>query len=151
MSEQIKCENCGGVMVPGADGRTYACPYCEAQQQVAIDAEQIAANLRADLANVEAFLVKLAQAMHGSFRDRTRVHHESGRIVLFEIDLDKDRFVAKRESDGVVAQHKKMVRGVALKTVTHPIDVWLELLAKALASHANTRAEAARVLAQIKV
>jgi DNA-directed RNA polymerase subunit M/transcription elongation factor TFIIS len=48
MSAQIKCTNCGAVMTPGADGRTYACKYCEAEQQVAIDAEQIAAGLRLD-------------------------------------------------------------------------------------------------------
>jgi hypothetical protein len=138
-------------MEPGADGRTYACPYCEAEQQVAIEAEQIAAGLRADLSNVSAFLTQLATTLHQSFGDRTRLHHDGSRVIGFEIDFDKDRFVAKHDVDGVVAQHKKMVRGVALKTVTHPIDVWFDLLTKALAAHANTRAHAARVLAQIKV
>jgi hypothetical protein len=138
-------------MEPGSDGRTYACPYCDAEQQVAIAAEQVAAGLRADLANVSAFIVELARTLQHNFADRTRLHQHDGRIVGFEIDLDKDRFVAKHESDGVVAMHKKMVRGVALKTVTHPIDVWIDLLARALAAHANTRAHAARVLAQIKV
>ena len=150
MSGQMKCSNCGGVMEPGADGRTFACPYCDAQQQVAIDAEQIAAGLRADLANVEAFLARLADAMHASFPQRTRVRRDGVRVIHFELDLDKDAFVAKHEPDGVVAQHKKMVRGVALKTSTHPIDVWLEMLSKALATHANTRAHAAAVIARIK-
>jgi hypothetical protein len=71
--------------------------------------------------------------------------------MLFELDLDKDRFVAKHEGRGVVTQHKRMVRGVALKTVTHPVDVWVGLLAKALAAHANTSAQAVQILAQIKV
>jgi hypothetical protein len=151
MSEQVSCKNCGGTMSPGADGRTYACPYCEAEQQVAIEAEQIAANLRADLANVEAFLAKLADTMHASFSQRTRVRRDGTRVIHFELDLDKDVFVAKHEPDGIVAQHKKMVRGVALKTTSHPIDVWLEMLSRALANHANTRAHAARAIRSIKV
>jgi len=151
MSEQIRCSNCGGVMTPGADGRTYACAYCDAQQQVAIEADQIAAGLALDLANAEAFLTRLADALHAHFAQRTKVHRDGGHVVSFELDLDKDRFVAKRGSDGVIAQHKKMVRGVALKTATHPLDVWVAMLAKALAAHANTRADAVRALAQIKV
>jgi hypothetical protein len=136
---------------PGGDGRTYACEYCEVLQQVSIDAEQIAAGLRADLADAAGFLHRLATSLHHAFGDRTRVRHEAGQVVHFEIDLDKDRFVALRESDGVVAQHKKMVRGVALKTSTHAIDVWIAMLAEALATHATTRAQAARVMSQIKL
>lgn len=151
MSAPIKCANCGAVMTPGADGRTYACKYCEAEQQVAIDAEQIAAGLRLDTSSAAAFLDQLATVLAASFADRTRVQRDGDRVMLFELDLDKDRFVAKHEGRGVVTQHKRMVRGVALKTVTHPVDVWVGLLAKALAAHANTSAQAVQILAQIKV
>ena len=55
------------------------------------------------------------------------------------------------EIDSVVAQHKKMVRGVALKTATHHVDVWVGLLHKAIATHVNTNAKAAAALAQLRI
>ena len=144
-SEQVKCDNCGALMTPQADGRTYACGYCSAKIQVAIDAKQIAAGMRLDLANVDAFLLELATAMSSGFAERTRVQSDAGRVVLLEVNLDPDMFVARREPHGVVVQHKKMVRGIALKTKTHPLDRWVEMLTTALAAHANTSAHAAQV------
>jgi hypothetical protein len=79
------------------------------------------------------------------------VQWERGRIVKIELDLGKDMFVALLEIDAVVAQHKKMVRGVALKTSTHPVDVWVGLLHKAIATHVNTNAKAAAALAQLRI
>jgi hypothetical protein len=42
----------------------------------------------------------------------------------------------------VLTQHKKMVRGIALKTATHPIDAWVDMLMRALAAHANENSRA---------
>jgi hypothetical protein len=44
-----------------------------------------------------------------------------------------------------------MVRGVALKTTTHPLDKWVELLTRSIAVHVNTRAGVAQVLARLRV
>ena len=150
MSDKTRCPNCGALMTPKSDGRTVSCEYCHAQLQVAIDSEQIAAGLQLDLANVDAFLHKLATAMHANFSSRTRLEYDGGQLAKFELNLDPDMFVAKRDYDGMIVQHKKMVRGVALKTVTHPIERWVELLTQALARHANTSATAAQAIAQIK-
>jgi hypothetical protein len=153
MTEQIRCPNCGAMMTPKSDGRTVNCPYCEAELQVAIDSGQIAAGLQIDLANVDAFLFRLAATLHANFAALTKVQHDGGQLQHFEIKLDPDLFVAKRESygDGMIVQHKKLVRGVALKTVTHPIDQWVELLTQSLAKHANTRAAAAHAIAQFSI
>jgi hypothetical protein len=149
--QQVRCSNCGAPMSPQDDGRTFACLHCSAKAQVAIDSAQIAAGMRLDLANMEAFLVQLADALHHGFPDRTRVQRSGTVIAAIELDLEKDLFVAKRDAHGVVALHKRMVRGVALKTTTHPLDRWVELLTKSIAAHVNTNARVAQVLARLRV
>ena len=42
--------------------------------------------------------------------------------------MDPDVFLAHRESHGVVTQHKKVVRGIALRTTAVAIDRWVEML-----------------------
>jgi hypothetical protein len=150
MSEQVRCTHCGAPMEPQADGRTLACPFCGAQVQVAVDGGQVAAGLHLDLSNAGAFLAQLAQDLHPHFGERSRLEMSSGRVVLFELNLDPDLFVARHEPQGIVAQHRKMVRGIALKTATHPLDRWVTLLSKSLALHANENARVAQVLARIR-
>ena len=45
MSRQVQCASCGAVMAPQPDGRTYACSFCHAQVQVAIDGPRASHNL----------------------------------------------------------------------------------------------------------
>jgi DNA-directed RNA polymerase subunit RPC12/RpoP len=148
-TRQVECERCGAVMAPQEDGRTYACAYCKARILVAVEAQQIAAGLRVDLSNAESFLAQLAATLSTGFAERTRVESRNDRVVLLELNLDRDVFVARRETRGLVTQHRLVVRGVALKTVTHPLDRWFELLTGALAAHANTNARAAEVLSRL--
>ena len=151
MSQQhIPCTNCGAPMVPEPDGRTYACRYCHTRIQVAVEAHQIAAGLRLDLANADNFLVQLATLLRENLEESTKISAEGGRVLLIELNLDPHLFVARREVHGVVTQYKKLVRGIALKTVTHPVDRWVELLSKALADHSNTNARAATALSRLR-
>ena len=150
MSQQIRCQNCNAPMSPKADGRTMACNFCGAEMQVAVGADQIAQGLRLDLANVDEFVFQLAHALHHGMKERSKLQLEGTRVLLFELDLGTDLFVVLRESGAVVTRHKKMVRGIALKTATHPIDRWVELLSRALAAFANENARVAQVLSQLK-
>jgi hypothetical protein len=150
MSHDVRCHECGASMKPGPDGRLHNCPYCGAAQQVAIGGDQLAAGLRLDLANTAAFVADLAAALHGFLGERTTVRHAGGQVVHFEVNLDPDLFVVKHEGRGVTAQYKKLVRGIALKTVTHPLDRWVELLSASLASFANENARVAQVLAGLR-
>ena len=145
-----KCSECGAPLKLKRVAGAHVCTYCGAQQQLAIDSEQLAAGLQLDLANVEVFMHSLANSLHGHFGDRTKLLAQSGRIELFEINLDPDVFIAKRERGTVIAQYRKLVRGVALKTATHPLDRWVQLLAKALAAYANENARVAAVLARLQ-
>jgi hypothetical protein len=136
-------------MSPKWDGRVYNCIYCDAQIQVAIGADQIAAGMAVDLQNVDAFLHKLATALQQGFAEHSRIQANGNYVVALEVNLEPEVFMANRQGQKVVAQHKKVVRGIALKTSTLALDKWFDMLTKALARHANENARAAWVLGQL--
>ncbi len=148
MTQPVQCENCGGMMNPQWDGRVYICPYCKTQVQVGISAEQIAAGMALDLANVDRFLAHLATTLSRGFQEHTRISANGGYVLAIEIDLEPNVFLVHREGMRAVAQHKKVVRGVALRTTTMALDQWVDKLLEALAEHANSNARAAWVLGQ---
>lgn len=133
-------------MVPQPDGRTYACEYCSATILVAVDGAQIAKGMALDLSNATLFLQKLAQSMESAVAERTKVQRRGTDVTVLEIDFAPDVFVAKHDGRNVITQHKKVVRGIALKTVTHPLDRWYEMLTDALAAHASENARASDAL-----
>jgi hypothetical protein len=124
-------------MAPPVDGRTYGCNFCGSSMQVALDPAQIAAGMKLDLTNASAFLHRLAHMLETAVGDRTKIHRQGADVVAIELDLAPDVFLAKREHSSILAQHKKLVRGIALKTATHPLDRWVEMVTNALAAHAN--------------
>jgi hypothetical protein len=152
MTELSRCHNCGAPLSQsGPDVRKGVCQHCGAELTVAIDSDQIAAGMQLDMANAEAFMRQLARALGHAFGQRTRIEWGRGRITKVALDLGKDMFVAVLEIDTVIGQKKKMVRGVALKTVVHPIEDWVLLLHEAIATHVNSNAKAATALAQLRI
>lgn len=133
-------------MEPGAEGRTFGCKYCGSVMQVAVDAAQIAAGMRLDLTNTSAFLHRLAHMLETAVADHTKIERSGAEVIAIHLDLAPDVFLARRESHGVLAQHKRLVRGIALKTATHPLDRWVEMVTQALAAHANENARATQAL-----
>jgi hypothetical protein len=136
-------------MSPDQYGRLYKCGYCGAEVQVGVDASQIAAGMRLDLTNMEVFLAELANTLSQGFAEHTRIEAKGRVVMSIEVDLDPDVFAARREGKHVVASHKRVVRGIALKTQTLPLDRWVNLLTEALARHANQNARAAWVLGRL--
>jgi hypothetical protein len=117
---------------------------------VAIDEEQLGAGLRLDLSNVEAFMHGLAQQLRVALPDRTRILHEGTQVILIELNIDPHMFIAKRElQGGYVAQYKKLVRGVALKTKTLQLPDWVKQLVKSMAEHSNQNMHVAAVIASL--
>lgn len=152
MTKVVQCDSCGAVMKPTADGRVFFCEYCRSHKQVGIDGEQLAHGMRLDTSNVHQFLHDLSAALHQAMPEKTRLTHEGGRLSLFELNLDPHVFLARREPTGeFVAQYKKLVRGVALKTKTMSIDAWVKELTHSIASHANDNARVAGVLSRLGV
>jgi hypothetical protein len=134
---------------PQGDGRTYVCPYCQTKVLVAVEGHQIAAGMRLDLANIDVFLHQLADTLHAGYAESTRIQAQGTYIHAIEVTIDPEGFAITRQGAGVVAQHKKMVRGIALKTSTLPLDQWVDLLTKALARQAGSNTRAAWVLARL--
>jgi len=137
------------MMVPQWDGRVHACPYCRTQIQVAIGADQIAAGMQMDFANVDGFLARLAWTLKQGFFEHARIQASGNWITSIEVWLEPDQFIVRREGREAIAEHKKIVRGVALRTKRLPLDQWHATLCDALARFANDNARAAWVLKQI--
>ena len=148
--QPIPCKNCGAMMSPEADGRTYACLYCKTRVQVEIQGAQIAAGMRLDLTNADALLAQLANTLSTGFAEHTRIHAQGTYVHGLEVDTEPDVFILKREGHKLLAQHKRVVRGIALRTETLALDRWVHMLTESLARLANSNARAAWVLSQIK-
>lgn len=136
-------------MRPLGDGRTYQCDYCRTQVVAAIEGHQIAAGMRLDLTNIDSFLGQLANTLHAGFAECTRIQAVGPVVHVIEVTIEPDGYSIRREGSGVVAQYKKLVRGIALKTQTMPLDQWVDMLTKSLARQASSNARAAWVLAQL--
>jgi hypothetical protein len=136
-------------MQPDAEGRLYKCGFCGTQAQVAIGADQIAAGMALDLSNIDGFLSHLARALQQAVPQQVRVDGSGSRIVGIEVNLEPDAFILRREGGRVVSQHKKLVRGIALKTKELPLEHWVEMLSQSLARHANVNAQAGALAAQL--
>ncbi|MFO0757728.1 MAG: hypothetical protein U0359_14620 [Byssovorax sp.] len=147
--QAVPCSNCGAMATPQADGRTYRCGYCGTVIQVAVEAAQIAAGMRLDLGHMDTFLTQLATTLSQGFAEKTVIQANGGYVLSVTIDLDPDHYIARREGPRVVAEYKKVVRGVALRTQALPLDQWVEKLTGSLAKHANTNARAAWVLQRL--
>lgn len=145
----VPCASCGATMVPLGDGRTYGCNYCHTQVVVALEGHQIAAGMRLDLHNADAFLAQIAGTLQAGFSEATRVRSNGRQVVSIEVMLEPDIFLARREPQGVVTEHKRVVRGIAQRTTAVPIERWIQMLTDALAHQANTNARAASVLARL--
>jgi hypothetical protein len=137
------------MMSPEADGRTYACRYCGTTVIVAVDGQQIAAGMRLYLSNIDAFLGQLASTLHAGYAECTRIQATGQHVHAIDVTVEPDGFSVRREGAGVVALHKKMVRGIALKSKPVPLDEWVTLLTTALARQASSNARAAWVLARL--
>ena len=95
------------------------------------------------------YLPVFANTLHAGYGECTRITAQGPYVHAIEVTVEPDGFLVRREGAGVVAQHKKMVRGIALKSTILPLDQWVDLLTKALARQAGSNARAAWVLARL--
>lgn len=147
--QHVECNHCGAPMQPHTDGRVYSCGYCGTQKQVGIAAEQVAAGMALDLSNIDGFLAHLARSLQQAVPSQVHVHASGAHVTGLDLTLESDAFSVRREAGGVVAQYKKLVRGVALKTKELPLHEWVAMLSQSLAKHANVNAQAGALAAQL--
>jgi hypothetical protein len=111
------------------------------------DIDLVAAALRADLQDTRSFLEALAVRLEGALPGLTRVQRKRAgllsrdRVVQrIEVTLGDDRFACEQGPRGVSAEKVHVVRGIALKRETVPVERWIEELAAALSTHAGALA-----------
>jgi hypothetical protein len=146
----VECHHCGAPMQPDVDGRLFSCGFCGTKTQVGIAADQIAHGMALDMSNVEHFLGQLARQLQQAIPQQVRVEGSGAHVAGMEVNLDPDMFVLRHEGGHVVAQYKKLVRGIALKTRDLPLDEWVGKLGEALARHANANAQVGALAAQLR-
>jgi hypothetical protein len=103
--------------------------------------ELLAASLRADARDFNAFLEALATKLSASLPESTNVEREGfrgrGRVKSISIDLGKHRYGLERNSPGVTCVRASAVRGIVLKNEEVSLDDWIDSLSHDLAEAAE--------------
>lgn len=113
----------------------------------------LAASLRADTADLKAFLEALAVKLEGALPQQTVVSRQN---KLFSrehpvreifITLGEHQYRIFREQQGpLITLRAKVVRGIVLKTDQLPMEQWIEELAEGLAKQAEQSFQARAAL-----
>jgi hypothetical protein len=115
--------------------------------EAAPDIDLLAAALRADLQDNRTFLEALAVRLEGALPGIARVQRRRAGFLSrdkvvqrIEVTLGDDRFACAEAPHGLTAEKVHVVRGIALKRETVPVERWIEELAAALSTHAGALA-----------
>ncbi len=127
-------------------------------ENAALDLDLLAASLRADTADVGAFVEGLAAKLEAAIPGRVEVERRRGGLlgakVVRRIALDAgDRRLELRARErGIETRCSRSSGGIVLKTEALDIDAWLMALGEALAKEAErsqtTRQALERLLTQ---
>ncbi len=108
-----------------------------------LQVDLLAASLRADSADLKAFMEALATKLEGALPNQTKVVRQGGifakehPVKEITVTLGDYQYRISRERQGpLVTQRVKVVRGIALKTEQLPMEQWIDELAEALAEEA---------------
>lgn len=106
------------------------------------DFDLVAASLRAETRDLEAFVEALATKLEGSFPERVRVERKGGhlgghrRVERLAVELDEQSFELDKEHAELNCRRRNVVRGIVLKNQTLPLEEWIDELSAALARSA---------------
>jgi hypothetical protein len=103
--------------------------------------ELLAASLRADSRDLDAFLEALAAKLSAAFPDSTHLERKGfrggGHVRVVDVELAEHRYRLERASTGVKSSRLRTVRGIVLKNEELGLDEWIESLARDLAEAAE--------------
>jgi hypothetical protein len=103
--------------------------------------ELLAASLRADSHDLDAFLEALASKLCAAFPDSTRVERKGfrggGRVRALDVELGEHHYRLERQSSGAKSSRLRTVRGIVLKNEELGLDEWVESLARDLSEAAE--------------
>jgi hypothetical protein len=114
-----------------------------------LDMDLLAASLRADSSDVNAYVESLAARLESALPGRVRVYRWRDRMFgpkrvrKMAIDLGDQRLELKYEGGGLEASCARLSGGIVLKSEAVPTDAWLAMLGEALANEAE-RSETTR-------
>jgi len=113
----------------------------------------LAASLRADTADLKAFLEALAVKLEGALPQQTVVTRQNKLfsrehpVREISITLGEYQYRIFREQQGpLITLRAKVVRGIVLKTDQLPMEQWIEELAEGLAKQAEQSFQARSAL-----
>jgi hypothetical protein len=98
----------------------------------------VAASLRADAADLDAFVEALAVRLEGALPGQVEVERKGGllgankRVRRIEVTLGDQRFEAEVDRGRVTWRRRSVVRGIALKTQELDLDAWIDALSRDL-------------------
>jgi len=115
--------------------------------------EIVAASLKADAADVNAFLPALAAKLSGALPGSTTVRYHGSllgkkkTVQAIEVNLGDSRFHIEDDHGRLVASRQKAVRGIVLKNEMLPVDAWIDELGASMTEEAH-RSEVGRAALQ---
>jgi nucleoid DNA-binding protein len=116
--------------------------------------ELVASSLRADAADLDAFVEALAVKLEDALPGRTRVERRSAglfsrskRVHRISVDMESGRYDLVAERGRVQVSRGNIVRGIVLKTEPLSLDTWIDELSRELTQEAD-RSEQGRVALQ---
>lgn len=108
---------------------------------MAADFELLAASLRADARDLDAFLEALATKLSASLPESTNVEREGfrgrGDVKSISVELGNHRYGLARTSATVTCLRANAVRGIVLKNEELDLDEWIDSLSHDLAEVAE--------------
>lgn len=103
--------------------------------------EILAASLRADARDLDAFFEVLATKLSASFPETTNIGRAGfrgrGRVKSISVDIGEQRYGLERNSTGVTCRRARVVREIVLKSEELSLDDWIDSLSQDLAEAAE--------------
>jgi hypothetical protein len=119
------------------------------------DLDLVAASLRADAADLDAFVEALAVKLAGALPGQVDVERKGGllgggkRVRRIEVSVGDQRYEAEHDRGRVTCRRRSVVRGIALKTQELDLDAWIEALSKDLVEEADRSERGRQALARL--
>jgi hypothetical protein len=119
------------------------------------DLDLVAASLRADAVDLDAFVEALAVKLEGALPGQVVVERRGGlfgggkRVRRIEVTLGDQRYEAELEGGHVTCRRRSVVRGIALKTQELDLDAWIASLSRDLVEEADRTERGRQALARL--
>ena len=119
------------------------------------DLDLVAASLRADAADLDAFVEALAVRLEGALPGQVEVERKGGllgankRVRRIEVTLGDQRYEVEVDRGRVTCRRRSVVRGIALKTHELDLDDWIDALSRDLVEEGERSERGRQALARL--